>query len=149
MVVSVKTTRFREDMAVRAGGMLTGTQVSALLGMILPIVDERRQRREFLGVPYETEIRYPFVQFQEGGPLENLGSVLCAMGDIHPWEQLMLLTTPLEGYGEAPVTIFQMLASRPDSGGVAQNRPTGFQLGCLSGKCPYAGSRRGTQFKPS
>jgi len=115
MVVSEKITRFREDMAVRAGGMLTGTQVSTLLGMSLSTVDERRQRREFLGVPYETEIRYPFAQFEAGVPLENLGSVLRAMGDMNPWEQLMLLTTPLEGYGEAPVTIFQMLASRPDN----------------------------------
>lgn len=115
MVVPEKTIHFREDMTLRAGGMLTETQVSALLGVSLSTVDERRQRQELLGVSSETEIRYPVAQFQEGVPLENLSSVLHAMGDLNPWEQLMLLTTPLEGYGEAPVTMFQVLASRPDS----------------------------------
>lgn len=115
MAVSEKTTRFREDMALRAGGMLTGNQVSALLGVSLATVDKRRQCRDLLGVPYEAETRYPFAQFEEDVALENLSSVLRAMGDMNPWEQLMLLTTPLEGYGETPVTIFQMLANRPEN----------------------------------
>ena len=37
-----------------------------------------------------------------------------AFDDMNPWEQLMMLTTPLDGFGSSPETIFQTLARRPE-----------------------------------
>ncbi|WP_336973001.1 hypothetical protein [Sphingobium aromaticiconvertens] len=71
--------------------------------------------RHILGVPYESGIRYPAVQFVDGKPLRNLDRMLQALGDMNPWEQLMLLTTPLEGYDEQPQTVLQLLAKQPDT----------------------------------
>ncbi len=115
-----KTARFREDMAQRAGGMYDRAQVADLLGITPAAIDKQRQRHQILGVPYGSEIRYPAAQFVEGEAIANLKQVLEAFGDMHPWEQLQLLTTALEGYGDRPQTIFELLARRPDAGTLRQ-----------------------------
>jgi hypothetical protein len=110
-----KTARFREEMAARAGGMLDRGHVAAMLGVSPAAIDKQRQRRQILGVPYGTETRYPAAQFVDNEAVSGLKAVLEAFGDMNPWEQLMLLTTPVEGYDEPPETIFRLLAKRQDA----------------------------------
>lgn len=110
-----KTAKFREEMAARAGGMLDRGHVAEMLGVSPAAIDKQRQRRQILGVPYGTETRYPAAQFADGETVSSLKPVLEALGDMNPWEQLMLLTTPVEGYGDDPRTTFQLLAKRPDA----------------------------------
>lgn len=109
-----RTAQFREEMAERAGGMFDRTHVAEMLGVSQAAIDKQRQRRQILGVPYGTEIRYPAAQFVKGEVLHGLKAVLEAFDDMNPWEQLMLLTTPLDGFGLHPETIFQTLARRPE-----------------------------------
>lgn len=110
-----QTAKFREEMAARAGGMLDRPHVAAMLGIGPAAVDKQRQRHQILGVPYGSEIRYPAAQFADGAAVGQLKLLLEAFGDTHPWEQLMLLTTPVEGFGDEPETIFQLLARRQDA----------------------------------
>ena len=109
-----RTSRFREDMAVRAGGMLDRTQVADLLGLSMAAIDKQRQRNQILGVPYGSDIRYPAAQFANGETVGHLKAVLVALGDTDPWEKLQLLTTPLEGFRDASGSILELLADRPD-----------------------------------
>lgn len=109
-----KTARFREDMATRAGGMLDRTHVAMMLGVSVAAIEKQRQRRQILGVPYGSEIRYPAAQFVNGETVGHLKRVLEAFGDLDPWEQLMLLTTPLEGFGSDEETLLQLLQQKPD-----------------------------------
>lgn len=108
-----KTARFRDDMAVRAGGMLERTDVAEMLGVSVAAIEKQRQRRQIVGVPYGNEIRYPAAQFVTGATVANLKQLLEAFGDTDPWEQLMLLTTPVSGYGPDQETPLQILARKP------------------------------------
>lgn len=110
-----KTATFREETAARAGGMLDRGHVAAMLGVSPAAIDKRSQRRQILSVPYGTETLYPAAQFVDGETVSHLRLVLEALGDMNPWERLMLLTTPVEGYGEQPETVLQLLAKRPDA----------------------------------
>ena len=109
-----RTGQFRMEMAERAGGMFDRAHVAEMLGVSAAAIDKQRQRKQILGVPYGAEIRYPAAQFASGEVLHGLKSVLEGFADMNPWEQLMMLTTPLEGFGSHPETIFQTLARRPE-----------------------------------
>src|SRR3546814_11125846 len=100
-------------MAERAGGMFDRAHVAAMLGVTPAAIEKQRQRRQILGVPYGSENRYPAAQFAGGEALPHLKQVLESFGDTNPWEQLMLLTTPLAGYGEERETPFEILMRRP------------------------------------
>lgn len=115
-----KTARFRDDMAQRAGGMLGRTDVAEMLGVTAAAIEKQRQRRQILGVPYGAEIRYPAAQFVNGEAVPNLKRLLEAFGDTHPWEQLMLLTTPVDGFGSVEETPLAILGRRPDQGTLRQ-----------------------------
>lgn len=115
-----RTGQFREEMAERAGGMFDRAHVAEMLGVSAAAIDKQRQRKQILGVPYGTEIRYPAAQFRDGEVLPGLKAVLEAFADMNPWEQLMMLATPLEGFGSEPETILQTLAKRPETGVVKQ-----------------------------
>lgn len=108
-----RTARFREDMAQRAGGMYDRDHVAAMLGVSPAAIEKQRQRRQVLGVPYGSEIRYPAVQFANGEAVSHLKRVLEALGDTDPWEQLMLLTTPVEGFGDGNQTLLELLKGKP------------------------------------
>lgn len=108
-----KTARFRDDMAGRAGGMLERADVAEMLGVSVAAIEKQRQRRQILGVLYGNEIRYPAAQFVAGATVANLKQLLEAFGDTDPWEQLMLLTTQVSGYGPDQETPLQILARRP------------------------------------
>lgn len=110
-----RTGQFREEMAQRAGGMFDRTHVAEMLGVSPAAIDKQRQRRQILGVSYGTEIRYPAAQFANGQVLHGLKAVLEAFDDMNAWEQLMMLTTPLEGFGSKPETVFETLARRPEA----------------------------------
>ena len=109
-----RTAQFREDMAARCGGMYDRAHVAAMLGVTPAAIEKQRQRRQILGVPYGSEIRFPAGQFVDGETLSQLKRVLEAFGDTDPWEQLMLLTTPLKGFADGEGTVLQILARRPD-----------------------------------
>lgn len=115
-----RTAQFRAEMAERAGGMFDRDHVAAMLGVSPAAIEKQRQRRQILGVPYGTEIRYPAAQFVDGEVPKGLKAVLEAFDDMNPWEQLMMLTTPLEGFGAQPETILQTLATRPEPGVLKQ-----------------------------
>ena len=100
-------------MAQRAGGMYDRDHVAAMVGVTPAAVEKQRQRRQILGVPYGTEIRYPAAQFANGEAVPSLKRVLEAFGDTDPWEQLMLLTTPVEGFGDGSENMLQLLKGRP------------------------------------
>ena len=108
-----RTARFREDMAKRAGGMYDRDHVAAMLGVTPAAIEKQRQRRQILGVPYGSEIRYPAAQFANSEAVPHLKRVLEAFGDAGPWEQLMLLTTPVEGFGDGSETLLQLLKDKP------------------------------------
>ena len=111
---TITQTAFREDMATRSGGLLTQAEAAAMLGVSLTAIDALRDDREILGLPYETRIAYPVAQFADGKVVGNLDCLLRVFGDTDPWDQLMLLTTPLEGFGPYPETVLQLLASQGD-----------------------------------
>jgi hypothetical protein len=105
---------FREDMAARSGGLLTQAEVTALLGISPTAVDKLFDDQEILGVPYKNATAYPAAQFVNGRVISNLDILLRAFGASDPWERLMLLTTPLEGFGPRPETLLQTLSRRDD-----------------------------------
>ncbi|HCW60566.1 MULTISPECIES: hypothetical protein [Sphingomonadaceae] len=109
-----KTARFRDDMAQRASRMFDRTDVTEMLGVTAVAIKKQRQRRQMLGVPYGAEIPYPAAQLVNGEALPNLKRLLEAFGDTHPWEQLMLLTTPVEGFSAHEETPLAILGRRPD-----------------------------------
>lgn len=101
-------------MAERAGGILGYAEVAVRLGSSVGAVEEQYRQRRLLGVPYRRKMGFPAVQFIEVEILSGLDAILSALGDTDPWEQLMLLTTPLKGYGCHPEFAFQILAQSPD-----------------------------------
>ena len=103
-----KTARFR------ASRMFDRTDVTEMLGVTAVAIKKQRQRRQMLGVPYGAEIPYPAAQLVNGEALPNLKRLLEAFGDTHPWEQLMLLTTPVEGFSAHEETPLAILGRRPD-----------------------------------
>lgn len=109
-----RTTRFRQEMAELAGGMLDRAQVAELLGLTASAIDKQRQRNQILGVPYGSDIRYPASQFAGGETVGQLKTVLEAFGDTTPWERLQILTAPLEGFGDSARSILEILGNRPD-----------------------------------
>jgi len=111
-----RTAAFRAGLAERAGGMFARADVAGLLGVTPAAIDKQRQRRQILGVPYGSELRYPAAQFRDGAPVAGLKPVLDALADMNPWGQLQLLAAPLEGFGDAPASILDLLARGADAG---------------------------------
>src|SRR3546814_20230143 len=112
-------------MATRAGGMYDHDHVAAMLGVTPAAIEKQRQRRQILGVPYGSEIRYPAAQFAKGGAVSHLKRVLEAFGDTDPWEQLMLLTTPVEGFGDGSEPLLQLLKDKPSQAERTEERHRG------------------------
>ena len=110
-----KSVQFRKEMAERAGGILGYAEVAVRLGSSVEAVEEQYRQRRLLGVPCQGKIGFPAAQFVNSEILSGLDTILPAFGDTDPWEQLMLLTTPLEGYGCHPESAFQILARSPDN----------------------------------
>lgn len=109
-----RTAHFRTDLAQKAGGMFSRADVADLLGVTLATVDKQRQRGQILSVPYGTETRFPAAQFKDGAVVTGLKSVLAAFGDMNPWGQLQLLVAPIEGFGDKPASIFELLGDGID-----------------------------------
>lgn len=110
-----RTAGFRAELAARAGGVYARAEVAELLGVTPAAIDKARQRRHILGVPYGTEIRYPAAQFRDGAAVPGLKPVLDALGDMHPWGQLQLLAAPLDGFGDEPASVLELLARGVDA----------------------------------
>lgn len=110
-----RTAGFRAELAARVGGMYDRAEVAELLGVTPAAIDKQRQRRQILGVPYGNEIRYPAAQFRDGAALAGLKPILDAFGDMNPWGQLQLLAAPLDGFGDAPASVFAVLAGGADA----------------------------------
>lgn len=105
-----RTAHFRAKVALKAGGMFSRADVAQLLGITPAAVDKQRQRGQILGVPYGNDIRFPAAQFKDGAVVAGLKPVLAAFGDMNPWGQLQLLVAPLDGFGDGPASILDLLA---------------------------------------
>ena len=111
-----RTAGFRAELAERAGGMYGRADVAEALGVTPAAIDKQRQRRQILGVPYGNEIRYPAAQFRDGAAVPGLKPILDALDDMNPWGQLQLLAAPLDGFGDAPASVFELLGRGADAG---------------------------------
>lgn len=109
-----RTAHFRAELAERAGGMYGRADVAELLGVTPAAVDKQRQRGQILGVPYGGDLRFPAAQFRGDTVVPGLRTVLSAFGDMNPWGQLQLLVAPIEGFGDEPASILQLLARGVD-----------------------------------
>ena len=110
-----RTAGFRAELAARVGGMYDRAEVAELLGVTPAAIDKQRQRRQILGVPYGNELRYPAAQFRDCAALAGLKPILDALADMNPWGQLQLLAAPLDGFGDAPVSVLALLAEGADA----------------------------------
>lgn len=108
------TTKFREEIAERGGGMYSRTQIAQLLGVTRAAIDKQRQSGQLLAVPYGSELVYPAAQFTDAGTVAGLGRVIETLGDMNPWGQLQLLTAPLDGFATKHMTVLEILATNPD-----------------------------------
>lgn len=109
-----RTAHFRTDLAEKAGGMFSRADVADLLGVTPAAVDKQRQRGQILGVPYGTDTRFPAAQFKDGAVVTGLKPVLAAFADMNPWGQLQLLVAPIEGFGDKPASILELLGGGVD-----------------------------------
>lgn len=105
-----RTAHFRTEVAEKADGMFARADVAQLLGVTPAAVDKQRQRGQILGVPYGNEIRFPAAQFKDGAIISGIRPILAAFGDMNPWGQLQLLIAPLDGFGDGPASILDLLA---------------------------------------
>jgi len=106
-----RTAHFRTEIAEKAGGMFARTDVALLLGITPAAVDKQRQRGQILGVLYGNEIHFPAAQFKDGAVVTGIRPILAAFGNMNPWGQLQLLVAPLDGFGDGPTSILDLLAS--------------------------------------
>lgn len=118
----MRTAAFREEITEKAGGMLDREAVAALLNVSPATVDKQRLRRQIIGVPFGNEYRYPRDQFMNDRPLPGLKTILGAFDRMTPWDQLMMLVTPLDDFADEPRTIFQLLRGNPDKDVLADLR---------------------------
>lgn len=109
-----RTAHFRAELADKADGMYGRADVAALLGVTPAAIDKQRQRRQILGVPYGSELRFPAAQFHGDAVVPGLKAILSAFGDMNPWSQLQLLVAPIEGFGDKPASILDLLAQGID-----------------------------------
>ena len=122
-----RTAKFRAELAERAGGMLSRTDVADRLEISPAAVDKQRQRGQILGVPYGSDIRFPAAQFRPDTVVPGLRTVLSALGDMNPWGRLQLLVAPIAGFTDEPASILEILARGVD--GPTLERITGLVRG--------------------
>jgi len=84
-----------------AGGMLSATQVAAMLGITRAAVDKRRQARRLLALRIRGDWAYPAAQFQDAATPEGLSDVLAAMADASPGSVLDMLLAADDALGGA------------------------------------------------
>lgn len=105
----------KQALIAEAGGLLTTTEVAALLGISRQAVYKQRRQRKLLAVPHGGEEKFPAIQFgqADGRPLPGLARILEALGLEGAWGSLDFLVTPdddaLEGF--SPI---DMLRAHPD-----------------------------------
>ncbi len=75
-----KGVEHKQALIAEAGGLLSTSDVAALLGVSRQAVHKQRQERKLLTVPHGGEAKFPAVQFtREGRPLPGLAQVLKAV----------------------------------------------------------------------
>ena len=105
----------KQALIAEAGGLLTTTEVAALLGISRQAVYKQRRERKLLAVPHGGEEKFPAIQFSQadGRPLPGLARILEALALEGPWGSLDFLVTPdddaLEGF--SPI---ELLRAHPD-----------------------------------
>lgn len=91
----------REELVVRAGGLLGSGEVSRLLGISRQAVDKRRAAGRLLAMKLGSDWRYPAMQFGPDGQVpEGLDEVIAGMADEGPWgamDFLMAADSVMEG----------------------------------------------------
>jgi hypothetical protein len=64
--------QFQSELAQKAGGVLTRSNVEELLGVTPEAVDQKRQSGQIMGISYGSEIRFPVAQLVAGGTAPGL-----------------------------------------------------------------------------
>jgi hypothetical protein len=100
----------KQELLTGAGGGLTSSQVSSVLGITRQAVDKRRLRRALLAVANGSgEYVYPACQFNSDGVVPGLEDVLRAFQIRSPWTQLSALLASAPALGGK--TIIEALKS--------------------------------------
>jgi hypothetical protein len=83
----------REDLAAKAGGLLSAEEAGRALGGISrQAVDKRRRGHRLLGVRIANDWRYPAAQFEAGGEVvPGLTDILTELAELGPWAVLDFL----------------------------------------------------------
>jgi hypothetical protein len=84
----------KEELIRRAGGYLSASEVSKLLGISRQAVDKRRRSGKLIAVPIKGDNAYPRCQFDREGVILGLQEALSSMPIESPWMRLEWLLTP-------------------------------------------------------
>lgn len=97
------------EMIKSAGGMMSGEQVAALLGVTRQAIAKQRKAAKLLAMPTPSgDYVFPAYQFTKDGPVRGLAQALHAFQTTDPWYRLQVLSTPDPNLGGA--TPFKSLA---------------------------------------
>ncbi len=84
------------------GGAIGGDEVANLLGLTRQAVDKRRREGRLIGLTQGRRgFVYPVWQFEQGGTLNHLETVLGALRKHDPWMQLSFFVNPNARLAEA------------------------------------------------
>jgi hypothetical protein len=84
----------KEELMRRAGGYLSASEVSKLLGISRQAVDKRRRSGKLIAVQIKGDNAYPRCQFDREGVIPGLQEALASMPIKSPWMRLEWLLTP-------------------------------------------------------
>ncbi len=95
------------------GGTVRAGAVAKRFGVPVPMVEQLRQAGRLLAVPDKSGYQYPVWQFEGRGQLTGLPTVLEALHDRDPWQQLQFLLLPnAELDGARPLDLLRHGAMR-------------------------------------
>ncbi len=106
------------------GGAVRAGAVAKRFGVPVPVVEQLRRAGRLLALPDTSGYQYPAWQFEGRGQLTGLPTVLEALRDRDPWQQLQFLLLPnAELDGQRPLDLLRhgalrevLLAARSLSG---------------------------------
>jgi hypothetical protein len=90
----------RQQMVMKAEGVLSSAKVAELLKLSRQAVDKRRSANQLLALTQGRRgYSYPSFQFEDGKTLNGMEEVLRSLPALDPWMQLRFFTSPHERLG--------------------------------------------------